>query len=334
MKKLSSLKYTAALLPALALGMPMTITYASDTDNHRADQHAQTSAKSKTGQASQAGYLNTKPEGGFHTDKLIGTEVKNRRNNETVGEVSQLVLDRDGKVVAAIVSVGGTLGMGARDVAIGWDQIERKLDGDSVTLSVDLAEGSLDNAPDYGSERSDRRTGMTTGMTGPDRDRQTSGERAGQRANQQTEQRMGQQASVAKSDERTADLAGERASQTAQQRAGQTATAPKSEYVENKPARGFHSDSLVGKEIKNQSSKDSVGTVNNLLLDHDGQIVAVVIGVGGLMGIGERDVAISWDQIERRVDDDDETTLWVNLTSKNLTDAPRYTSERTTGPRQ
>lgn len=339
MKTLSSLKYTAVLLPALALGMPMT--YADDPGNQRADQQTQSSDRTRMHQASQSGYMNTKPDGGFHSDDLIGTEVKNRRTDESIGEVSKLVLDKDGKLVAAIVSVGGMLGLGERDVAIEWDQIERELDGDEVTLSVDLMEGSLDSAPEYESERSDRsesdrRTGMTgtdrTGMTGTDRDRQHSA------------QRMGQQHTGEHRDERST-------SQTAQQHAAQagdrrddrhddrrddqrSASAQKSDYVENKPARGFHADSLVGKEVKNQSSNDSVGTVSNLLLDHDGQIVAVIIGVGGLMGIGERDVAISWDQIERRVDSDDETTLWVNLSEQNLKDAPKYSSDRTTGTRR
>jgi len=282
MKKLSYLKYTAALLPALALGMPAALTYANDTDKQRADQHTQTSEHSRTRQVSQAGYLSTRPEGGFHTDKLIGAELKNRRNNESIGEVSQLVLDKDGQVVAAIVSIGGMLGVGARDVAFGWDQIERKLDGDKLVLSVDLAEGSLDNAPVYGSAGAALRT-RTTGMTAPDRNRQLS---------------------------------------------GPSETTPNSEYVENKPARGFHSDSLVGQNIKNQSNKESVGTINNLLLDHDGQIIAAVISVGGFMGVGAHNVAISWNQIERRIDNDDDTTLWTSLTSQNLTDAPRYSSKR------
>ena len=331
MKTLSSLKYTAVLLPALALGMPMT--YADDPGNQRADQHTQSSDRTRMHQASPSGYMNTKPDGGFHSDDLIGTEVKNRRTDESIGEVSKLVLDKDGKVVAAVVSVGGILGLGERDVAIEWNQIEREFDGDEVTLSVDLIEGSLDNAPEYESERSDRSdSDRRTGMTGTDSDRQQSAQRIGQRTDQQNEQRMGQQ----HSDERST-------SQTAQQHAGQagdrrddqrSASAQKSDYVENKPARGFHSDSLVGKEVKNQSSNDSVGTVSNLLLDHDGQIVAVIIGVGGLMGIGERDVAISWDQIERRVDSDDETTLWVNLSEQDLNDAPKYSSDRTTGTRR
>ena len=101
----------------------------------------------------------------------------------------------------------------------------------------------------------------------------------------------------------------------------------RSEYMANKPARGFHSDSLVGQEVKNRSSDESVGTVSNLLLDEEGQIVAVIIGVGGLMGLGERDVAIAWNQIERTVDGD-ETTLWVNLNEQSVENAPEYSSDR------
>ncbi len=118
------------------------------------------------------------------------------------------------------------------------------------------------------------------------------------------------------------------------QQHGQTA-----QFFENRPARSLHSDSLVGKEVKNRTTDDSIGTVTNLLLDHDGQVVAVILGVGGMLGIGERDVAISWNQIELRTDEDNDTTMWVNLTEENLKNAPEYSSDlsessRRTGARR
>lgn len=43
---------------------------------------------------------------------------------------------------------------------------------------------------------------------------------------------------------------------------------------------------------------ESIGGVDDLLLDSNGQVMAVVVGVGGFLGIGEKDVAIANDQLE------------------------------------
>jgi hypothetical protein len=41
-----------------------------------------------------------------------------------------------------------------------------------------------------------------------------------------------------------------------------------------------------------------IGMVDDLLLNRDGQIIGVIVGIGGFLGIGERDIAISTDQLE------------------------------------
>jgi sporulation protein YlmC with PRC-barrel domain len=323
MYKLHSMKYAAVLVPALALGMPLAHAIGSALDGQSAEQRTTTTspdrpatstAGSQTSGAHQ-GFLASMPMRGYHSDSLVGKDVMNRRNNENVGQVSDLVLDEDGQVVAVIISVGGLLGIGARDVAIEWDQIERRVDGDDIALSVDFPEDRLENAPDYDSDRSDRRTGMT----GTDRDNQRAGQtgdqRPGQRVGQDTEQRPGQ-----------------RVGQGTEQHADQRATAGRTEYVETMPARGFHSDSLIGQNVKSSHNNETIGEISNLVLDSDGQVVAAIISVGGLLGIGARDVAISWDQIERRTAGDD-TTLWVNLTEQSLKDAPKYSTDRTTSRR-
>lgn len=323
MNKFSSLKYSAVLLPVLALGMPMA--HAGDPG-----QSATASDRSAAHHGIQRGFLDAVPDRGFHSDNLVGKDVMNRRNNETVGQVSDLVLDEDGQVVAVIISVGGLLGIGERDVAIEWDQIERRVDGDDVALSVDFPEDRLDNAPDYDSDRPDRsdRSDRSTGMIGTDRDRHDRGQRVGQRSDHHAGQRgeHDQREQYAQQRDQSDQFATERDNQRGTTgRMGQ-------EYVENKPARGFHSDNLVGKEVKSRHDNESVGEISNLVIDNDGQVVAAVISVGGLLGIGARDVAISWDQIERRVEGDD-VTLWVNLTEESLKDAPKYSTDGTASRR-
>jgi hypothetical protein len=45
------------------------------------------------------------------------------QNNETIGDISELIVDNSGKIQAVVVGVGGFLGIGERDVAIPFEQI-------------------------------------------------------------------------------------------------------------------------------------------------------------------------------------------------------------------
>ena len=312
MYTLNSLKYAAVLLPALAIGLPM----ANASDEQRNDPRNPERATAMTGKH----FLETMPARGYNSDSLIGQEVKSRNNNESIGTISNLLLDEDDKVVAAIISIGGVLGIGERDVAIAWDQIERRHDGDETTLWVNLNEETLKEAPEFSSD-----TMYHRGEQQQHRGEQQRHDRA-DRADQRADQRMGQKRADQRSAHQSDDqLAGEQRSdqERADQRAAYGRTA---QYLEAKPARGFQSDSLVGLDVKSRTNNETIGTVSNLLLDEDGQLVAVVVGVGGLLGMGERNVAIAWDQVER-IHDGDDITLWVELNEQNLKDAPKYSSD-------
>jgi sporulation protein YlmC with PRC-barrel domain len=55
--------------------------------------------------------------------KLIGTTVVST-NNESIGDVNDVILDRNGQVLAVVVGVGGFLGIGEKDVAVPFKSLE------------------------------------------------------------------------------------------------------------------------------------------------------------------------------------------------------------------
>lgn len=59
---------------------------------------------------------------GYRASKIVGSTVTNEAN-ETVGKIDDLVIRSDDRVVVAILSVGGFLGVGDRLVAVPYDQI-------------------------------------------------------------------------------------------------------------------------------------------------------------------------------------------------------------------
>jgi len=71
---------------------------------------------------------------------------------------------------------------------------------------------------------------------------------------------------------------------------------------------------------------DDIGEVNDVILSRDGAVKAVVLGVGGFLGIGEKDVAIPMESVKFIKDGDnaDDYFLVVNSNKQMLTDAPAY----------
>src|SRR4051812_35309568 len=59
----------------------------------------------------------------------------------------------------------------------------------------------------------------------------------------------------------------------------------------------WRTSKVVGLSVYNDNN-ESLGSINDLLTDKSGNIKAVVIGVGGFLGVGEHLVAIPWDKIK------------------------------------
>lgn len=176
MKKLNALALSAVLLPALSLG---SMAFAADDDDRmHGDEQRGGEMQSDDAQAggtqgdeqrggemqsddAQAGgmqgddqragerYLSGKPAGGFHADDLIGSTVKHRGSDEDIGEVQDLIIGDDGRIVGVVVQTGGFLGLGGQNVGLGWDELEHTQEDDETVFYVDMEEDALREAPEY-----------------------------------------------------------------------------------------------------------------------------------------------------------------------------------------
>jgi sporulation protein YlmC with PRC-barrel domain len=59
----------------------------------------------------------------------------------------------------------------------------------------------------------------------------------------------------------------------------------------------WRASKVVGLNVYNDNN-ESVGTINDLLMDKSGNIKAVVLGVGGFLGVGEHLVAVPFDKVK------------------------------------
>lgn len=71
---------------------------------------------------------------------------------------------------------------------------------------------------------------------------------------------------------------------------------------------------------------ENIGEINEIVLSNDGKVRALVIGVGGFLGMGEQDVAITMDQISfaSNADDRSEMYIIVNTDMDMLRSSPAY----------
>jgi len=81
------------------------------------------------------------------TETLLGSDVKNPQGQD-VGDLKQLMLDpHTGRVMYAVVAIGGFLGLGGETVIVPWNAREVTRDGKSLVLNV--SPQMLQQAPAY-----------------------------------------------------------------------------------------------------------------------------------------------------------------------------------------
>jgi len=59
----------------------------------------------------------------------------------------------------------------------------------------------------------------------------------------------------------------------------------------------WRASKLMGLNVYNEAN-EKLGDINELLVDKSGKINAVVIGIGGFLGMGEHDIAVSMDKLK------------------------------------
>jgi hypothetical protein len=80
-----------------------------------------TTVTSTTTTVTATKWMTQEAAGQWRTSKMIGLNVFNN-SNEKIGAISELIVDRSGKLQAAVVGAGGFLGLSERDVAVNMDQ--------------------------------------------------------------------------------------------------------------------------------------------------------------------------------------------------------------------
>jgi len=76
------------------------------------------------------------------------------------------------------------------------------------------------------------------------------------------------------------------------------------------------------------AKENKIGDINDLLLDKEGKISAVILGVGGFLGAGEKNVAVPFNAL-KLTEKNGKRYLVMDTTKEALNSAPGYTFDRT-----
>jgi len=106
--------------------------------------------------------------------------------------------------------------------------------------------------------------------------------------------------------------------------AATTAPASGSGYLTEQGADQIAASTYIGQSVYN-ASDESIGEINDVIFTKDGSVEAAVIGVGGFLGIGEKNVAVPLDTITvAEVPNSDDLKLTTAETADTLKAAPEF----------
>jgi sporulation protein YlmC with PRC-barrel domain len=97
--------------------------------------------------------------------------------------------------------------------------------------------------------------------------------------------------------------------------------APAEVVQETDPLGGMTAEELVGRSVVDTAG-NSVGEVNDLMLDAENKVASVMIDVGGFLGIGERTVALEASSLT--VQEGEDGDLVTSMTKEQIEALPAY----------
>ncbi len=100
--------------------------------------------------AQAGGYLTEQSADQISARTYMGQSVYNGQN-ESIGSINDLILMKQGGVVAAVVGVGGFLGMGQKSVAVPFEKITATQNAEDGTVKLTTVEtaDTLKSAPEF-----------------------------------------------------------------------------------------------------------------------------------------------------------------------------------------
>ena len=94
-------------------------------------------------------------------------------------------------------------------------------------------------------------------------------------------------------------------------------------FTSQQPSNEWLAHMFVGAPIQNTGG-ETVGEVSDLMFDPSGHISTVIVGVGGYLGIGEKNVGVRYDALSFKSGAKGERVIVLAVSKESLTAAPAF----------
>ena len=270
---------------------------------------------------------------------------------DDIGEINDVLLDSEGNVKAVILGIGGFLGMGERDVSVNMDEIRivtEEGDSDDRFLVVNTSKEMLEKAPAF--ERMDDEADMEaeadmdanadmkadTDMAATDMnaeaevDTETEMEADAEALANEAEMEAKEAAAETEQavDKATTEMA-DGANELEQDMERPMLTAPAVEREGYANATADEVAALTAEDLEGSyvygANDETVGEIGALVMGDNGEVGQVVINVGGFLGIGEKPVAVTWDELQiMKNAEGDDFRIYIDSSKEALKAQPEY----------
>lgn len=224
---------------------------------------------------------------GHLASDLIGQSVYDSTAPEAknIGKVNDIVIGAGGQVASIVVGVGGFLGIGEKNVAIDYANLDWQQRDGAWWLVVPTSADELKALPDF-----DRSAFRPTAMS----DATPS-------------------ATLPSSDGTAATPPDE----------GTKTGAIDRSTLDPVDVGQLNATDFIGTTVYG-ADEAKVGEINDIVLGGDGKVDAVVLDVGGFLGVGSKPVAIGMDNLAFLADQSGKKYLYTEFTKEQLEAQPAY----------
>ncbi len=246
---------------------------------------------------------------------IIGETVYNSTADDaqTVGNVNDLVISKDGMVEAIVIGVGGFLGIGEKDVAIDYKTIDwAERDGDRWIV-IEATADQLKELPDFDRSAYAPAAVASNDAAAPQATTPPATTAPSTDMSQNDATKPAGQDAMTKAPEAQAPAATDTT---------ETAAIDRSTLKELNAA-DISTEEFVGTTVYG-ANDENIGEIGDVVLSQDGKVDAVIIDVGGFLGIGEKPVAVGMDNLQFMADNDGDRYLYTSFTKEQLDAAPAY----------
>ncbi|RUY83642.1 PRC-barrel domain containing protein, partial [Mesorhizobium sp. M7A.F.Ca.CA.001.12.2.1] len=229
---------------------------------------------------------------------IIGENVYNGTGDDAqnIGDVNDIVLTKDGKAQYLVIGVGGFLGLGAKNVTYDFSKAQWAEKNGDRWLVAQTTKEELQAQPDFNRKAYDPAPATTA-------------------SNAPAAVAPAAAPAVAPSD-KTAQAPAPTTPDASAPDQTKTAAIDKSTLTEM-PVGEIRADDLKGTTVYGANDA-KVGEIGDVVLAPDKKADAVIVDVGGFLGIGEKEVAVGMDNLKFMTDKAGNKYLYTTFTKEQL----------------